>query len=224
VPKSTWFRLPDGKRARVLDAAMAEFGRQGFSSGSLNVISREAAVSKGSLFQYFEDKLDLFAYVCDCASTRVRDAMVDSMEDKAAGLPLFAQLRLLLGDWVTYFAEHPLERGVTMATAFEMDPEVRRTVRAVVNRHYDEVLRPMVKLAADTGELRPDVDRDQLLAYLVLLLPHLALAPHTPELDPFLDLYGRTPAQLEDPATGLLAVLERGFSEAPTPTPTEESR
>jgi AcrR family transcriptional regulator len=215
LPKPTWFRLPEAKRARVLDAAMAEFGRHGFSSGSLNVISREAGVSKGSLFQYFTDKLDLFAYVCDCCSTHVRDSMVASMESKALDVPLFTQLQLLIGDWLDYFAQHPLERGVTMATSFEMDPEIRRTVRAVTNRHYEEVLRPMIKLAAGRGELRSDADHDQLLAFLVLLLPHIALAPHTPQLDPFLGMYDSSPAQLQDRVSGLIGALERAFAATP---------
>ena len=53
MPRPTWFNLDEGRRERVLRAAMAEFGSRGYSAGSLNVIAREAGVAKGSLFQYF---------------------------------------------------------------------------------------------------------------------------------------------------------------------------
>ena len=50
-----------------------------FSSGSLNVIAREAGIAKGSLFVYFADKLELFGYVCETTSEAVRAHMVDRM-------------------------------------------------------------------------------------------------------------------------------------------------
>ncbi|HWH32025.1 MAG TPA: hypothetical protein VNU01_05080, partial [Egibacteraceae bacterium] len=81
----------------------------------------------------------------------------------------------------------------------------------VTNRHYTEVLTPLIKLAADRGELRADADHAQLLAYLLLLLPHLALAPFGPELDPALGLYGKDPEQLTAPVHGLVGALERAF-------------
>ena len=43
---------------------MVEFGTRGFSAGSLNVIASQAGIAKGSLFQYFEDKLDFFVTIC----------------------------------------------------------------------------------------------------------------------------------------------------------------
>ncbi|MEP7180295.1 MAG: helix-turn-helix domain-containing protein, partial [Pseudonocardiales bacterium] len=65
MPRPTWDRLEQSRRDRVLRAAMVEFGRRGYSGASLNVIAREAGVAKGSLFQYFDDKFDFFAYVAE---------------------------------------------------------------------------------------------------------------------------------------------------------------
>jgi AcrR family transcriptional regulator len=217
VPRPTWSNLPAAKRARVLDAAMAEFGRHGFSGGSLNVIAREAGVAKGSLFQYFEDKLDLFTFVCATCSERIRREMERIMVERFSGQPLFDFLRVVALDWMAYFREHPVDRGVTLATNFELDPEVRAAVRGVVNQHYLEVLGGLIALAADQGQLRDDVDHAGLLAYLVLLLPHLALAPTAEGLDPVLGLHGATPEAQVAPVHALIDALERAY--APTPTP-----
>ncbi|AFE15225.1 putative transcriptional regulatory protein [Mycobacterium tuberculosis RGTB327] len=67
----TWARVDPARRAAVVEAAEAEFGAHGFSRGSLNVIARRAGVAKGSLFQYFADKRDLYAFIADIASQRV---------------------------------------------------------------------------------------------------------------------------------------------------------
>jgi AcrR family transcriptional regulator len=215
VPTPTWSKLPEDKRRRISDAALAEFSRHGFSGGSLNVVARDAGIAKGSLFQYFADKLELFTAACEWCSERVRDHMVASLGGRDPGEPLFDVLRALVGVWIDYFAANPVDRGVTLAANFEIDPDVRATVRAVTNRHYLEVLRPMVDEAKARGELRADVDADHLLALLLLLLPHLALAPSAPDLDPVLRLAAREQEDRTRTARGLIDALERAFSTAP---------
>lgn len=191
MPRPTWQNLDADRRARVLDAAMAEFGRHGYSAGSLNVIARNAGVAKGSLFQYFDDKFDFFAHVAEQASQRIYDEMVPHLEAAAAAAqPGFVdRFAALVEIWIAYMAEHPLERAVTSATTLELDPEVRRAIREPVHRLYAQGLRPFLNAAITRGELRQDTDVDALLALLVLLLPHLAVAPFEPGLDAGLSLF-----------------------------------
>ena len=49
------------KRGRVLNAAMKEFAK-GYKNASTDVIVREAGISKGLLFHYFNTKKELFIY------------------------------------------------------------------------------------------------------------------------------------------------------------------
>jgi AcrR family transcriptional regulator len=188
MPTSTWDRLPAPRREAVIAAAEAEFGAQGFSRGSLNVIAREAGVSKGSLFQYFADKADLCAYLADLVSLRIRA----HLEAKAADLPwetdFFGALRGLGHIWVRYYARHPLELSLTAAANLELDGASRAAVRAVVNRHYLEFLSPLIEVARRTGQLADDADRDAFLALLMLVMPHLVIAAGNPDLDALLGL------------------------------------
>ncbi len=48
------------KRDQILDGAGVVFLEKGFDGASMNDICRAAGVSKGTLYVYFEDKLDLF--------------------------------------------------------------------------------------------------------------------------------------------------------------------
>ena len=205
MPRATWHNLAPERRERVLDAAMAEFGRAGYSGGSLNVIARNAGVAKGSLFQYFDDKFDFFAHVAEQASLRVYGAMsvyLDGPSDDESFLDYFARISEA---WVDYFAEHPLERGVTAATTMELDPDVRAAVRAPVHRLYAQGLRPLLEQAAARGELAGDVDA--ILSMLVLLLPHLALAPFEPGLDAGLALHDASARTRRQRVRKLLAVV-----------------
>lgn len=188
MPTPTWDRLPTPKREAVLAAAEAEFGERGFSGASLNKICQQAGVSKGSLFQYFTDKADMYAHLAELASLRIRAAMEDEVARLSVHTDFFGAFDELIAAWVGYFYDHPRDRALTAATNLEPDAPARAAVRATVNRHYLEVLTPLVDLAHETGQLRPDTDRDALNALLLLLLPHLALAPHVQGLDPVLGL------------------------------------
>lgn len=207
MPKSTWDNLDERRRERVMAAAMAEFGCHGYSGGSLNVIAREADVAKGSLFQYFHDKLDFFAHVAEHASVSVYGAMAPYLRPAPPGRSFIDHLGDLVDIWIDYMGEHPLERGVTAATTMELDPEIRCAVRQPVHRLYAQGLRPLLQSAVDSGEAPADLDIDALISMFVLLLPHLALAPFEPGLDAGLTLYATTGALRSQLARRMIATI-----------------
>lgn len=63
MPKETFYRLPDEKRERIMAAAEREFLENSFEEASINRIIKEAAIPRGSFYQYFEDKKDIFLYI-----------------------------------------------------------------------------------------------------------------------------------------------------------------
>lgn len=63
MPTDTFFRLPEEKRRRLMDSAWEEFTQVRFSDASINRIIRSANIPRGSFYQYFTDKDDLFAYL-----------------------------------------------------------------------------------------------------------------------------------------------------------------
>ncbi len=148
MPTVTWARVDPARRAAIIEAAEAEFGAHGFSGGSLNVIARRAGVAKGSLFQYFADKRDLYAFIADIGSQRVRSYMEELIRDLDPSRPFFEFLTDWLDGWVAYFADHPHERALHAAATLEVDTDARISVNTVIHRHYLEVLRPLARDAA----------------------------------------------------------------------------
>lgn len=63
MPTKRFENLDIERRERILEAARIEFVKNGYESASLNTIISEAGISKGSLYYYFEDKLDLYLTV-----------------------------------------------------------------------------------------------------------------------------------------------------------------
>lgn len=62
LPKKTFNRLDDEKKERVMRAAIEEFQANGFEKAKIEVIAQNAGVAKGSIYQYFDDKKELFLY------------------------------------------------------------------------------------------------------------------------------------------------------------------
>jgi AcrR family transcriptional regulator len=58
-------KAPDRTRRKILEAAFAEFYRNGFQGGSLNQIVEAAGITKGALFHHFAGKQDLGYAVVD---------------------------------------------------------------------------------------------------------------------------------------------------------------
>lgn len=65
MPKPLFFELSEEKRHRVEDAILNEFSVYSFNDSSTNRIVKEASISKGSLFKYFENKEDIYFYMLD---------------------------------------------------------------------------------------------------------------------------------------------------------------
>ncbi len=215
MPTVTWARVDPARRAAVIEAAEAEFAAHGFSRGSLNVIARRAEVAKGSLFQYFADKRDLYAFIAEIGCQRVRSYMEDRIRALDPSRPFFEFLTDLLDDWVGYFADHPRERALHAAASFEVDTDARISVRSVIHRHYLDVLRPLVRDARARDDLRADADTEALLSLLLMIFPHLALAPYVRGVDPILGLDEPTPEQPALAVRRLVAVLSVAFSATP---------
>lgn len=81
MPTNIFFNLPEDKRRTIVDAAIEEFGEHGFLNASTNNIVSKAGISKGSLFQYFPTKDDLYLYLMEMVSYEIYGKMQDHLNN-----------------------------------------------------------------------------------------------------------------------------------------------
>jgi AcrR family transcriptional regulator len=65
MPKQTFFNLSPEKRETIMNAAIEEFADYGLENASTNRIVKNSGIAKGSFYQYFEDKQDVFMHMLD---------------------------------------------------------------------------------------------------------------------------------------------------------------
>jgi AcrR family transcriptional regulator len=73
----------DDKSQRILHAARTVLARNGYAATTINLVAREAGVSRGLLHYYFKNKEDMLARVIEVNM----QASVDIMRDLFAGSP-----------------------------------------------------------------------------------------------------------------------------------------
>lgn len=65
MPKSTFYNLSDEKRDRIIEASIDEFSSNPYEVSSINQIVKSANIAKGSFYQYFENKEDLYKMIIE---------------------------------------------------------------------------------------------------------------------------------------------------------------
>lgn len=62
-----FFELKKDKQDRMINGAMKVFARNGFKRASTDEMVKEAGISKGLWFHYFDNKLGLYSFITDYA-------------------------------------------------------------------------------------------------------------------------------------------------------------
>lgn len=86
MPTNTFFRLPEEKRQRLIDAAWDEFSNTSFSDASINRIIQNAHIPRGSFYQYFTDKEDLFWHLLSEVQAYIADTLVVFLREERGDL------------------------------------------------------------------------------------------------------------------------------------------
>ena len=94
MPTQRFFNLKEEKRKAILDAAFHEFSRTSYSNASINQIIKEADISRGSFYTYFEDKDDLMRYLVRDFKESCKQRILEVL-DQCQGNPFEMVLQLL---------------------------------------------------------------------------------------------------------------------------------
>ena len=86
MPTSTFFRLPEEKRQRLKAAAWEEFTQVKVMDVSINRIVQNAHIPRGSFYQYFTDKDDLFSYLVMDIREQFKGVMADMLQEENGDL------------------------------------------------------------------------------------------------------------------------------------------
>lgn len=86
MPKQTFFNLPTDKQQTLIDSAVKEFTRVPLYEASIANIIKHAGIPRGSFYQYFEDKDDIFFYIMDQYANKKSEKFIAFLKDSEGDL------------------------------------------------------------------------------------------------------------------------------------------
>lgn len=137
MPTTTFFALPEERRERLVREAIAEFSDHPYAEASLSQIAQRTNIAKGSFYQYFEDKLDLYRWLLTEEVPRHKRKFIGAA--RVAG-DFWADFETLIERGMAFLVEHPRLARLSAAAA---DPgataEVRGLHKAICEAGIDEL-------------------------------------------------------------------------------------
>ncbi|HZG73313.1 MAG TPA: TetR/AcrR family transcriptional regulator [Chondromyces sp.] len=125
MPKFTFLNLPEEKKQTLIQAAKKEFSRAPLFKASITNIIKTAGIPRGSFYQYFEDKEDLFFYLLNELAKENKQKFISLLEKNQGDLfdTMVEFFRLVIQEEenfnflkhtflnMTYKIEHTFERS-----------------------------------------------------------------------------------------------------------------
>lgn len=165
MPKETFFNLPGEKRNLIISAAMYEFSKADYNTASINQICKKSNIPKGSFYQYFTDKLDLYAYIMTLAIEEKIRFFSDVITEFNT-LTLAEQFRLLIAKGLEFAKKHPQYAALGEQFSKEND----KSAKSAVIKEGDKKSESLFLLMAENAKARGEIDSRVDSSALSLLL------------------------------------------------------
>ena len=126
MPNKLFFELDKQIQDRIISASITEFATHGYENSSTNMIVKDCAISKGSLFKYFENKEDLYFFLIDT----VMAEMARDMSDKISSLSkdLYERVIEYSTAEISWYAKNPVKGRFIIGVASEDDPDITKKI------------------------------------------------------------------------------------------------
>ena len=156
MPTQTFWNLPAPKREGLIAIALEEFADNDYAGASVSRIVARAGIAKGSLYQYFADKGDLFLFMVEHAGQQLLERL-RGLEPEATGGDFFELLRRQMSASTRAALLLPLHSRLLRRAYVEQHPfreELERRGQAASGGHF----RLLIEHGIAAGTLAPDLD------------------------------------------------------------------
>lgn len=163
----------DETKAMIVQEAAALFNQQGYAGSSISDIMRVTGLKKGGIYNHFESKDDLALQAFDYAVGQIQKRYRQAWASKEHSIE---RLQAIIDVFRIYIdnPEHPIIKGgcPLLNTAIESDdahPALKEHAQRAMNS-WRELFRKIIGKGIKKGEIRPNVDADEIASILISTL------------------------------------------------------
>lgn len=202
MPTSTFLNLESDKKTRILKAVIDEFSKKQYEQVQISDIIKHAKIPRGSFYQYFADKEDLYLYLISIIRNEKMMFLKDTLGN-SEGINFLDLVRKLYDD------------GVKFALKFPQYVKILDHLLKNKNEIYEKLMSDNIKIAEDIyadlidkdkakGLIKEDIDTRTFAKIIVQLTTNIAVE----ELD--MDYQEESYKKMLDRNNQVLKIIEHG--------------
>ncbi|MCG8541592.1 MAG: TetR/AcrR family transcriptional regulator [Clostridia bacterium] len=157
MPKQTFFNLPEDKKERILNTAIDEFSKYYYHKASISRIVKNAGIAKGSFYQYFEDKKDLFKYLIGRAGEEKMKHFNPIMTN-IDNVNFFEVVRAMYITGIRFAMENPRLQQIADNFIRDNDTRLKQEILGDNIPKSNEMFISMINKGIEKGDLDPSID------------------------------------------------------------------
>lgn len=157
MPKDTFYNLPDKKKERIETVAIDEFSSKGYDQATISSIVKKAKIAKGSFYQYFDNKEDLFKHILDLIGKEKIEFMSPILKnpDEHDFLTLIKEVYLSA---VRFGANRPKLLFIASELNNNKSHPIYKDFVEKGKKQAIAIYSDLIKLGIERGELRKTID------------------------------------------------------------------
>jgi AcrR family transcriptional regulator len=180
----TFRRLDPARQQVIFTAIVDEAVEKGPSALNIKEVARRAGVSVGSLYTYFPNREGMVTFVIELCVRFMLD-MFEASRSYLAEMTLREALTAYLSTGVEWSRAYMGLVRLFARAAYYGDPELAESLVRPIATKLREVVREMLVLAVERGEIRAEVD----LEATAHIIHALTIAVGDSQLLPYLNTY-----------------------------------
>ena len=165
-----WRRRPDERPTEIIEAAFRAFGERGLAATRLEDVAREAGVSKGTIYLYFDSKEALFREVVRARIVTAIERAERALDEEPAPCGLFRSFAQRHWEYSTSADFQTMHRLVNGELA--RFPDLARFYGSEVIARSLRLIATVMSRSMARGELRPGDPVHAARAFAAMFLTH----------------------------------------------------
>lgn len=165
MPTETFYNLKTEKKERVIQAIIKELSSHTYEHINLSNIVRDSGIARGSFYQYFKDKDDLFIYFFQYIGEK-KAIMYQDLFDPKNDLTFLERFKMMYLRGFKFAQTYPELVGAgynMMQSKAFMDSEMLKVSMEQGILYFEN----LIKIDQEKGIIRPSIDA-RLLASMIL--------------------------------------------------------
>lgn len=159
MPKATFFNLPADKRNSLIELAIEEFAEHEYAQASISRLVEKAGIAKGSFYQYFEDKRDLFLYLVDLVGQEKMSMLAEHPPPNPA-MDIFEYIHWLFEIGLEFQIAHPRLMQVGYRALYGNNMPFQSESLERMKAAGETFYRNLVEQGIRQGDIDPTIDTD----------------------------------------------------------------